>query len=72
MSEPLNWEATYAIAMALRRQFPNVQLEDVSLKQIYLWTIALPDFSDDPKITNEGILEEIFQIWFEETLNDDK
>ncbi len=34
----LNWESTYAIALELRRQHPHVNLEDVSLQQIYKWT----------------------------------
>jgi FeS assembly protein IscX len=72
MSEPLNWDATYAIAKALIYQYPDVKLEDVSLRQVYLWTIGLPDFSDDPLIANEGILEDIYKVWFEETIHDDK
>ncbi len=72
MSEPLNWDATFAIAQALNRQYPDLKLGDVSLRQIYLWTIALPEFSDDPLIANEGILADIYKVWFEETIHDDK
>jgi len=72
MSDNLNWDATYAIALTLKRQYPNTKLENVSLNQIYLWTIGLADFADDPTIANERILAEIYQLWFEEILHGDK
>jgi FeS assembly protein IscX len=68
--EPLTWDATFAIALALKRLYPNQNLNDVSLKQIYLWTVALPEFSDDPVLGNEDILADIYQTWYEETLHD--
>ena len=72
MSEALSWDATYAIAIALKRQFPDAKLDNVSLNQIYRWTIGLPEFSDDPAIATERILAEIYQLWFEENIHDDK
>jgi FeS assembly protein IscX len=33
---------------------------------IYDWTLALPQFDDDPQLANDGILAAIFQEWFEE------
>jgi len=65
----LTWESTYAIALELRRQHPDVDLEQVSLQQIYRWTLALPDFEDDPALANDDILSAIFQDWFEENLH---
>jgi len=64
--EPLTWESPYAIALALRRQHPQVDLEQVSLGMIYRWTIALPEFNDDRELANEAILAAIYQEWFEE------
>ena len=65
----LNWESTYAIALELRRQHPNVNLEDVSLQQIYKWTLQLPEFEDDPSLANDDILYAIYQDWFEENIH---
>ncbi|HSQ39044.1 MAG TPA: Fe-S cluster assembly protein IscX [Anaerolineales bacterium] len=65
----LTWESTYAIALELRRLHPNVDLEQVSLQQIYRWTLALSDFEDDPALANDDILSAIFQDWFEENLH---
>ncbi|MCL4271839.1 MAG: Fe-S cluster assembly protein IscX [Anaerolineales bacterium] len=62
----LNWESTYAIAMELRRQHKDVNLEEVSLQQIYNWTIELSEFEDDPALVNDDILYAIYQDWFEE------
>ena len=66
---PLTWESTYAIALELRRQHPDVNLDEVSLRQIYKWTLALSEFEDDPSLANDDILYAIYQDWFEENIN---
>ena len=53
----LNWESTYAIAL------------EVTLGQIYTWTLGLSDFEDDPSLANDDILYAIYQDWFEENIN---
>ena len=65
----LNWESTYAIALELRRQHPEADIEQVSLQQIYNWTLALSEFEDDPALANDDILYAIYQDWFEENLH---
>ena len=65
----LTWEATYAIAMELRRQHQDVNIEEVTLKQIFDWTLALPEFEDDPSLVNDDILYAIYQDWFEENIH---
>ncbi len=37
-NDVLTWEASYAIALELRRQHPDANIEDVTLQQIYDWT----------------------------------
>lgn len=64
--DPLTWEGTYAIALALKEAHPDVDLEDVSLSMIETWTLELPLFEDDPALANEEILMRIYQDWFEE------
>ena len=68
MAEALNWESSYAVALALKAAHPLVNLEDVSLQMILTWTLALPGFEDDPALANDDILMAIYQDWFEETL----
>ncbi len=65
----LTWESTYAIALELRRQHKDINIEDVTLQQIYDWTLALPEFEDDPSLANDEILRAIYQDWFEENLH---
>jgi len=65
----LTWEATYAIALELSRQHKDVNIEDVTLQQIYNWTLQLSEFEDDPALANDDILYAIYQDWFEEHIN---
>ncbi len=64
--ETLSWDDTYAIARALIRSHPGIDLQEVSLRMIYEWTLGLPEFRDDPELANDPILSSIYQEWFEE------
>ncbi len=66
----LTWETSYAIARELMRRHPNVDLAQVSLQQIFGWTLQLEDFDDDPALCNDEILSSIYQEWYEELTND--
>ena len=70
MSEPLTWESTYAIALALKRAHPGIDLEVVTLGNIQEWTLALEDFADDLALVNDEILSAIYQDWYEEILHE--
>lgn len=65
----LNWETSYAIALELKRLHPGVNIEDVTLQQIYDWTLNLKEFEDDPALCNDSILSTIYQEWFEEMIH---
>ncbi len=65
----LTWEGTYAIAMELRRLHKDVNIAEVTLQQIYNWTLQLSEFEDDPSLANDDILYAIYQDWFEENIN---
>lgn len=65
----LNWEATFAIAMELRRNHKDVNIEQVTLKQIRDWTLELSEFEDDPALVNDDILYAIYQDWYEELIH---
>lgn len=62
----MTWDDSYAIARELRREHPDIDLENVSLITIYHWTLALEGFHDDPALANESILYAILQEWYEE------
>ena len=62
----LTWEDSFAIAQALSKLKPEINLEEVSLMMIYHWTLGLPGFDDDPQLANDDILAAIYQEWYEE------
>lgn len=66
MAEVLTWDDSYAIAMILKARYPDLPVEEISLGMIYRWTVALPEFDDDPQLANDSILMAIYQEWFEE------
>jgi FeS assembly protein IscX len=66
MSQSLHWDAIYEIVLALMKQHPGVEMEEVSLRNIYDWVVALSNFQDDPELANDEILSAIYQEWFEE------
>lgn len=65
----LTWESTYAIALELRRKHQDINIEEVTLGQIYNWTLELSEFEDDPALANDDILYAIYQDWYEEHIH---
>jgi FeS assembly protein IscX len=63
----LYWDGSYEVALHLKASHPDVDITTVTLQQIYEWTLALPEFADDPTLANEDLLTAIYQEWFEET-----
>lgn len=62
----LYWDATYAIAISLMANYPDLQPEYVGLNELVELIINLPGFRDDPALVTERILQDIQIIWFEE------
>jgi len=54
-SRSLSWMST-----------PDVDPLTVRFTDLHKWVVALPEFSDDPKASNEGVLEKIQMKWHEE------
>lgn len=65
-SDRLNWDATYEIVLALKMTYPDMDIDSLGLEQLFQYIVALPNFVDDPEVTNEGILNEILREWYEE------
>jgi FeS assembly protein IscX len=65
--EDLYWDGAFAIARRLMAVQPNADLSQITLNRIYNWTIALPEFKDDPTLANDELLLAIYQEWYEET-----
>ena len=65
----LNWDSTYALALALRHAHPEVDMGSVTLQELFEWIMLLPDFADEGSLCNDEILQSIFQEWYEVTIN---
>ncbi len=66
----LNWDSVYEVALELRRLHPDVDLQSVTLQQIYQWSVSLPEFHDDAELCNDEILASIYQEWYEVTIDE--
>jgi FeS assembly protein IscX len=62
----LKWQDAEDIAIALVERFPETDPLGVRFTDLHRWVTELDDFSDDPKASNEGILEKIQMAWVEE------
>ena len=63
---PLTWDDAEEIALELMERHPGVDPLTVRFTDLRKWVIDLPDFSDRPERSNEGILETIQMAWHEE------
>ena len=64
--QPLYWETPYEIVLALKEHHPDADLENVGLRQLQAWVVALPAFVDDPALADDQVLAEILREWYEE------
>jgi FeS assembly protein IscX len=62
----LTWRDAEDIAVALAEKFPDTDPLGVRFTDLHRWVTELPAFGDDPKSSNEGILEKIQMAWVEE------
>ncbi|MEX5217512.1 MAG: Fe-S cluster assembly protein IscX [Nitrospiraceae bacterium] len=62
----LKWNETEEIALQLAETHPDTDPLTVRFTDLHAWIVALPDFKDDPKKSNEKLLESIQMAWHEE------
>jgi FeS assembly protein IscX len=62
----LKWQDTEDIAIRLVEEHPETDPLTVRFTDMHAWVVALSDFKDDPKKSNEKILETIQMAWHEE------
>lgn len=60
------WTDINAIAEDLLEAHPDVDPQLVRFTDLHRWICELPDFQDDPKRSNEKILEAIQAAWIAE------
>jgi FeS assembly protein IscX len=62
----VKWTSSEDIGIALAEKFPGVDPLTVRFTDLRERVLALDDFDDDPKISNESKLEAIQMAWYEE------
>jgi len=62
----MTWKDAEDIAIALVERYPDTDPLTVRFTDLRQWVAELPGFADDPKASNEGILEAIQMKWHEE------
>ena len=65
----LGWRDAEDIGIALSEKFPDIDPLRVRFTDLHRHVTELPDFSDDPKSSNEKLLEAIQMAWLEEYRN---
>ena len=66
MPSTFDWDEAEEIGIQLADKFPDTDPLSVRFTDLHKWVVALPEFSDDPKASNEGVLEKIQMKWHEE------
>ena len=66
MSQELTWAMAEDIAIRLHEEHPDLDPLTVRFTDLHTWIVALPEFTDDPKGSDEKKLEAIQMAWHEE------
>ena len=66
MSMKITWQDTEEIAIQLAEAHPELDPLSLRFTDLHKMVTGLPDFDDDPKASNEGILEAIQMAWLDE------
>ena len=64
--DKLTWNDVYRIAELLAEKHPDVKPLTVRFTDLHTWVTELPGFADDPKRSNEKMLEAIQMAWLDE------
>ncbi|MCI0445345.1 Fe-S cluster assembly protein IscX [bacterium] len=62
----ISWTDIEEIGIQLAEKYPGIDPLSVRFTDLHKWVTELPDFEDDPKKSNEKILETIQMAWLEE------
>jgi len=65
----MTWRDAEDLGIALAERFPETDPLTVRFTDLHRWVVELPGFTDDPKGSNEKLLEAIQMAWFDEYRN---
>jgi FeS assembly protein IscX len=66
MANDLTWDSAEDIAIELADKFPVQNPLEVRFTDLHRYVTELPNFTADPKVSNESKLEAIQMAWYEE------
>ena len=62
----LGWSDVRTIAIALEEAHPEVEILKLRFTELHRMVTELPGFADDPRKSNEKVLEAIQMTWLDE------
>jgi len=62
----VTWGDAEEIAIQMAEKHPDLDPLSLRFTDLHRMVTELPDFQDDPKASNEGILEAIQMAWLDE------
>jgi FeS assembly protein IscX len=62
----VKWTDSRDIGIALSEKFPEIKPLSIRFTDLHQWVCDLDSFDDDPKASNEKILEAILMVWLDE------
>lgn len=62
----LSWKDAEEIGLQLYEKYPDIDPLTLRFTDLHAMITSLPDFADDPRKSNEGILEAVQMAWYEE------
>jgi len=65
----MTWRDAEDIGIALNEKFPETDPLTVRFTDLHRYVTELPEFGDDPKGSNEKLLEAIQMAWLDEYRN---
>lgn len=66
MKKELFWSDTRDIAICLYEKYPDINPLQIRFTDLHRWITELANFKDNPKHSNEKILEAIQMAWLDE------
>ena len=66
MPNELTWDSTEDIGIELAEKYPELNPIEVRFTDLHRYVTELPNFTADPKASNESKLEAIQMAWYEE------
>jgi FeS assembly protein IscX len=62
----MKWTDVRELAESLAERHVGTDPRTIRFTDLHAWIVALPDFTDEPRRSNEKILEAIQMAWIDE------